>query len=227
MVNSATGDAASASMRTTTSGGPDSWIPATENSAPAAIDQGSGLLKAPRSARASAARVPWPAASCICASAMHSEVVMNRSARMVQIIGPAAAGPSSATSSGTPMKPVFGNEATSAPKAESLRCTRSLEREGDGREHHQQRTQHVHQQQRRVQQLEQRGVHAEAKQHARQREVQHEGVQPGDRAVGQHAALRRQPATQHEREERYGDGENGLHAGQEYLKARRRACHSA
>ena len=209
-------------MRTTTSGGPASWMPATENSAPAAIDQGSGLLSAPRSARASAARAPRPAASCICASAMHSEVVMNRSARMVQIIGPAAAGPSSATSSGTPMKPVFGNAATSAPKAASFRCTRSLEREGDGRKHHQQRAQQVHQQQRRVQQLEDRRVHAEAEQHARQREVQHEGVQPRDRAVRQHAALCRQPAAQHEREERDGDGKDGLHAGPEYRKARGR-----
>ena len=125
MVNKATGDAASASMRTTTSGGPASLRSATENSAPAAIDHGSGLLSAPRSARSSAARAPSPAASWACANAMHSEVVMNRSARMVQIIGPAAAGPSSATSSGTPMNPVFGNAATSAPKAASFRCTRS------------------------------------------------------------------------------------------------------
>ena len=227
MVNSATGEAASASMRTTTSGGPASWMPATENSAPAAIDQGSGLLNAPRSARASAARVPSPAASCICASAMHSEVVMNRSARMVQIIGPAAAGPSSATSSGTPMKPVFGNDATSAPKAAVLEVHTIAQREGDGGKHHQQRAQHIDPQQRRVQQLEQRRVHAEAEQHARQREVQHEGVQPRDGAVGQHAALRRQPAAQHEREERDGDGKDGLHAGPEYLKARRRARHSA
>ena len=42
------------------------------------------------------------------------------SAVMVQIAGPAAAGPSSATSNGTPMKPVLGNAATSAPKAASL-----------------------------------------------------------------------------------------------------------
>ena len=43
MVNSATGVGASASMRTTTSTGPDSCTPATENTAPSAIDQGSGL----------------------------------------------------------------------------------------------------------------------------------------------------------------------------------------
>ena len=57
---------------------------------------------------------------------MHSELVMKRSASTVQITGPAAAGPISATSSGTPMKPVLGNAATSAPNAASFRCTASL-----------------------------------------------------------------------------------------------------
>ena len=46
------------------------------------------------------------------------------SASTAQITGPAAAGPSSATSSGTPMNPVFGNAATSAPKAASRGGTR-------------------------------------------------------------------------------------------------------
>ena len=54
---------------------------------------------------------------------MHSELVTNRSARMLQITGPAAAGPSSAASSGTPMKPVFGNAATSAPNEASRKPT--------------------------------------------------------------------------------------------------------
>ncbi len=54
---------------------------------------------------------------------MHSELVTNRSASMLQMTGPAAAGPNSATSSGTPMKPVFGNAATSAPNAASFSCT--------------------------------------------------------------------------------------------------------
>ncbi len=54
---------------------------------------------------------------------MHSELVTNRSASMLLITGPAAAAPSSATSIGTPMKPVFGNAATSAPKAASFICT--------------------------------------------------------------------------------------------------------
>jgi hypothetical protein len=54
---------------------------------------------------------------------MHSELVTKRSASTVQITGPAAAGPSSATSSGTPMKPVFGKAATSAPKDAFFRST--------------------------------------------------------------------------------------------------------
>ena len=49
---------------------------------------------------------------------------MNRSTSNAQITGPAAAAPSSAVSSGTPMKPVFGNAATSAPNAASFICTR-------------------------------------------------------------------------------------------------------
>ena len=42
------------------------------------------------------------------------------SIEMVTMAGPAACAPSSATSSGTPMKPVFGKAATSAPKAASF-----------------------------------------------------------------------------------------------------------
>ena len=43
---------------------------------------------------------------------------------MVAIAGPAAAAPSKATSSGTPMKPVFGKAATSAPNAASFQPMR-------------------------------------------------------------------------------------------------------
>jgi hypothetical protein len=43
------------------------------------------------------------------------------SRKMAEIIGPAAAAPSSVTSSGTPMKPVLGHAATSAPNAASIR----------------------------------------------------------------------------------------------------------
>jgi hypothetical protein len=54
---------------------------------------------------------------------MHSELVISRSTSTVVNTGPAACGPSSAASSGTPMKPVFGKAAVSAPKAASLACT--------------------------------------------------------------------------------------------------------
>ena len=40
--------------------------------------------------------------------------------------GPAAAGPNKATSSGTPMKPVLGNAATSAPSDASFQRMRSF-----------------------------------------------------------------------------------------------------
>ena len=137
MENSATGLAESASMRTTVSGGPASRTPLADSAAPSPIAHGSGLDSAPRSARSAAARAPGPAApgppapstpgACSsCDKPMHSELVTNRSASTVQITGPAAAGPSSATSSGTPMKPVLGNAATSAPNAASFNPTRAL-----------------------------------------------------------------------------------------------------
>ena len=43
---------------------------------------------------------------------------------MVRMVGPAAAGPSSATSSGTPMKPELGKAATSAPSEASFQRMR-------------------------------------------------------------------------------------------------------
>ena len=51
---------------------------------------------------------------------MHNEVVTTMSINTSKIAGPAARGPSRATTRGTPMKPVFGNAATSAPKAASF-----------------------------------------------------------------------------------------------------------
>jgi len=51
---------------------------------------------------------------------MHSELVMTMSTTMVTMAGPALCAPSSATKSGTPMKPVLGKAATSAPKAASF-----------------------------------------------------------------------------------------------------------
>ena len=119
-------------MSTTACAGPGSARRAPAMAAPSAMDQGSGFDNAPLSARAAAARAPpGPAAppgppSAAWASAMHSELVMNRSTSSVTTSGPTAPGPSSATSSGTPMKPVLGKAATRAPKLASLRPTRSL-----------------------------------------------------------------------------------------------------
>jgi hypothetical protein len=127
MVNSATGVALSASMRSAVSSGPWSsarW-PTAARPARSTTAAGSTARRAPPAARPHAPR-PCPAPACSCDSAMHSELVTNRSASTVQITGPAAAGPSSATSSGTPMKPVLGNAATSAPKAASFRPMRAF-----------------------------------------------------------------------------------------------------
>ncbi len=57
---------------------------------------------------------------------MHSEVVITMSISMVRITGPAADGPSRVTSKGTPMKPVFGNAATRAPKEASFQPMRAF-----------------------------------------------------------------------------------------------------
>jgi hypothetical protein len=57
---------------------------------------------------------------------MHSEDVTSVSTMMVTIAGPAAWAPSKATSSGTPMKPVLGKAATSAPKDASFQPIRPL-----------------------------------------------------------------------------------------------------
>ena len=125
MVNSATGEAASASMDTVLSSGPGRRHCRAEASAPRAIDQGMGLVSMPRSARRSATAMPWVPAPSSRDSAMHSEVVSSMSTSMVRMAGPAACAPSSATSSGTPMKPVLGKAATSAPKAASFQPMRA------------------------------------------------------------------------------------------------------
>lgn len=118
MVKSATGVAESPSNLMICITGCGSVHCVTDTSAPSAMDHGSGLLSAPRSALSRPSR-QWPAPS-LCASARHSELVKKRSASTVMITGPAARSPASATSRGTPMKPVFGKAAISAPKAESL-----------------------------------------------------------------------------------------------------------
>ena len=58
--------------------------------------------------------------------AMHKDEVNSKSAMMDTMAGPAELGPSKATSKGTPKKPVFGNAATSAPKAASFQRMRSF-----------------------------------------------------------------------------------------------------
>ena len=145
-------------------------------------------------------------------------LVTTRSTTIAPITGPAAFSPSSATSSGTPMKPAFGNAATSAPKAASrsvtppgrpARCTVTaivkamISQRGDD----------VDGEQDGIGEPADRQARAEAKQHARQGEEQHVGVEPRDRAFGQPEARGGEPAEQHQREERDRDGEDGLHAG--------------
>ena len=55
---------------------------------------------------------------------MQADVVMTMSMAMVTMTGPALCAPSRATSMGTPMKPVLGKAATSAPKAASFQPMR-------------------------------------------------------------------------------------------------------
>ena len=129
MVNSATGVAESPSILTTCASGAGNCRPLAASSAPSAIAHGSGLVIALRSERTADAANPGAASgdasdssgerAWCCATARHSVLVKIRSISTVPMIGPAARSPSIATSSGTPMKPVFGNAATSAPKAAS------------------------------------------------------------------------------------------------------------
>ena len=124
--------------------------------------------------------------------------------------GPAACAPSSATSSGTPMKPVLGNAATSAPNDASFQPMREFRLDHD----HEATISSAHAVDGGgggVQQLRDRRAGAEAVQHAGQREIQHEGVQPGDRLQRQHAAARGDVAAQHQREEGEGDQQDVKH----------------
>ena len=82
----------------------------------------------PRKACRAALAAPCSSAPSRRDSAMHSDEVTTRSKAMVMIIGDAACVPRIAIRSGTPMKPVFGKAATSAPKAASfqpMRCLRA------------------------------------------------------------------------------------------------------
>ena len=86
------------------------------------MDQGSGFIRGAFKAakKAAAGRVLGLAAwRSRCAQARQAEVVSIMSTSMVQMMGPAAPGPSRATRSGTPMKPELGKAATSAEKAAS------------------------------------------------------------------------------------------------------------
>ena len=93
---------------------------------PSTMAQGIGLSATPFNAFVAAFAAPCSSAPSRRESAMHSELVTSRSTRMVRIAGPAACAPSSATSSGTPMKPVLGKAATKAPKDASFHPMREL-----------------------------------------------------------------------------------------------------
>jgi hypothetical protein len=91
------------------------------------MDQGMGLVAMPLKASAHGhAHAVGALAPSRRDSAMHSELVMTMSTTMVTMAGPARCAPSSATSSGTPMKPVLGKAATRAPKAASFQPMRAL-----------------------------------------------------------------------------------------------------
>ena len=124
MVNSATGEAASASRPTVCITGRTGSSCRADATAPSAIDQAMGLSAMPLSALRAASAAPCSSALSSRDSPMHSEVVTIRSMVMVRMAGPAARAPSSATSSGTPMKPVLGKTATSAPKDASFQRMR-------------------------------------------------------------------------------------------------------
>ncbi|MPM25400.1 hypothetical protein SDC9_71894 [bioreactor metagenome] len=84
--------------------------------------------------------------------------------------------------------------------------------------HQHQAAQQIHTRHDRVQQLPNRRVRAKAVQHARQREIQHERVEPADGRQRQHLAPRGQIAAQHQGEEGEGDGEDGQHDGSDCRK---------
>ena len=70
--------------------------------------------------------MPCSPATSMRDSATHTEEVITMSTKMVTMAGPAACGPSKATSKGTPMKPVLGKAATNAPSEASFQRMRSF-----------------------------------------------------------------------------------------------------
>ena len=97
---------------------------AIEASPPEAIAHGNGLFTTLLSAMRAAADAPSVPAPSSRESAMHKDEVKIMSTLIDTIAGPAALAPSSATSRGTPIKPVFGKAATSAPKEASFQFFR-------------------------------------------------------------------------------------------------------
>ena len=77
----------------------------------------------PRNAWTAARRTPCSSMVSRRDSATHSDEVITMSMVSVTITGAAEAAPTSVASSGTPMKPEFGNVATSAPNAASFHPT--------------------------------------------------------------------------------------------------------
>ena len=126
MVNKATGEAASASKPTVLATGEASCRPCQENTPPSKMAQGMGLRTTPARALRAATAIPCSSAASNWDSATHSDVVITMSTTMLTMAGPAAVGPSKATSRGTPMKPVFGNAATRAPSEASFQRMRRL-----------------------------------------------------------------------------------------------------
>ena len=106
--------------------GSNSVKPRPEDAAPIKIAQGIGLVKTPFKALRAALLAPCSSAPSSRDKAMHKDVVMIKSTKMVTIAGPAAAAPKSATKSGTPIKPVLGNAPTNAPNAASFQPIRRL-----------------------------------------------------------------------------------------------------
>ena len=125
MVNSATGDAASANSQAVFCTGAGKVNSTADATPPSTMAQGMGLVTTPFKALRTASSAP-PLAPSSRDSAMHSELVMTMSTTISTITGPTLRGPSRAASNGTPMKPVLGNAATKAPKEASFQPMRSL-----------------------------------------------------------------------------------------------------
>jgi len=97
-----------------------------ENTAPSEMAQGKGLRTTLAKALRAATAAPCSPAASSRDKAMHKDVVNTMSTAMVTMAGPAAAGPSKATSSGTPMNPVLGKAATKAPSDASFQRMRGF-----------------------------------------------------------------------------------------------------